>query len=1726
MAKVAKTKIQSMITALNDINIFVRDCTTEHSTKTQLMVQLEEISTMADKFEDCQAIVEEDDQTKSQEEWIEERSFFRKLLRGVKVSLLELIEKYEATSNSVTTPSYSEISRSKKNMLRLPVLKPPSFNGDWQQWTAFIDEFNTMFHNNEDVPIILKFHYLKTCVEGPAKEVIQNFKTTEENYQVAYDVLKLRYENKSAIIQSHMRSLLNTPKVMTASASELQRLHYHISSNINALTALQQPVDQWDAWLVTLMCTRLDSVTVAEWQLKQDTKELPKYKDLELFLSNRITAYEAGDIAMISCSDDANKTNVTNKPRSKKVFLTNTNNNQHNMGKTFASPRCNHCAGPHRIPNCEKFEAMSIKERQDLVEKNRLCFNCLYYGHRVDKCRFPPCSKCGKRHHEKLHTDGVSVDQQSSEPEKVVNLAKVLTSQNNFSIGSNSTNNRIILATAVVCITDIKGTPQLCRAVIDSGAEISLITAACAERLQLPLESSACPISGIGMTHSRANSIINAKLSSRINSCYCTKLQFHILSSITNKMPSQYFDVSSLEIPDSIKTQLADPHFNIPGQIDVLLGAEVSYSIFSGQRYPLSDCAILHRTTLGWVLAGKTFLSSDHVNNESPSHQPNINSALALLSTKSETLRQEEAEVERHFLRTVCRDENGRFVVRLPLRQPIDELGDSRCMAVQRLFNVEKRLAKDPYLATEYRKFMAEYLALGHMEVVPENETEVKSYYLPHHAIIKSNSLTTKVRVVFDGSAPSKSGVSLNDILSRGPATQPELFSILLRFRVHKYVLTGDVEKMYRQVSVSSSDCNLQRIVYRDSPEDPVVDYRLLTVTYGTKSASFLATKCLSQLANDTSVPSVSRAIAEDFYVDDLITGATSINECFFMYTELCRVLNAAGMPLRKWCSNSPLLLNKIPHTQDDPSYLLRLNDEDTISTLGLTWQPSIDCFRFVFKNWDPPVEMSKRLLLSDISKIFDPLGLLTPVLIKGKIFLQQLWTLKLGWDSPLSTDIVSRWKQFYHQFKELEHIRVPRVVLDIDSPIIELHGFADASQEAYGACVYIRSVAASGSITVSLAVSKSRVAPLKPTTIPRLELSGALLLAELAHNVLLELAKVNIIINSSSIMLWSDSTIVLSWINTSKPLKVFVANRVAQITDLTSPSQWMHVPTSSNPADMITRGIDVQSLTHNQLWWNGPSWLSQDRKCWPACPPLTDDVPETRQVKLVLAAVLPATTLLDQYSDFMRLIRITAWVLRFCSNSSIPSNRCDIRKLGPLTVVELSKAKTTWLLHTQRCAFQNELDKLSKNQQLSKQSQLKKLHPFIDTSGLIRVGGRLSQSNLSDSMKFPIVLPSKSRLTRLLFEYEHKRLLHIGPQGLLSHIQGTFWPIRGRIIAKSVVHNCLTCYKTNPTLQTPLMAPLPRARVTMERPFARTGVDFCGPVHIRSGIRRVQSIKGYIAVFVCFVTRAMHLELVSDLTTNAFMAALFRFMARRGQCSHIYSDNGTNFVGAEKELSSYFKVLPGKRSIQEMVSDHGIQWHFIPPAAPHFGGLWEAAVKSAKTHLIRMSGSALLNFEEMATLLCRIEAVLNNRPLTPTSNCPSDYTALTPAHFLVGGNLLLPPEPDCPEVPRNKLQRWKLVCGMAQGFWRRWSAEYLPQLQVRGKWTKPSRKIKIGDLAILKTDNLATMKWNMVRVVDIHPGVDGVVRVVSVQASNGSVTKRPVVKIALLPGSEEEEED
>jgi len=318
-----------------------------------------------------------------------------------------------------------------------------------------------------------------------------------------------------------------------------------------------------------------------------------------------------------------------------------------------------------------------------------------------------------------------------------------------------------------------------------------------------------------------------------------------------------------------------------------------------------------------------------------------------------------------------------------------------------------------------------------------------------------------------------------------------------------------------------------------------------------------------------------------------------------------------------------------------------------------------------------------------------------------------------------------------------------------------------------------------------------------------------------------------------------------------------------------------------------------------------------------------------------------------------------------------------------------------------------------------------------------------------------------------------------------------------------------------------PNHGPLPKERTIIQHPFTCTGVDFCGPINVRSGIRRVIPVKAYISVFVCFSTRAIHLELVYGLTTDAFLAALKRFIARRGHCSHIFSDNGTNFVGANKEIQSYLKSLQNNIGIQDNLTSLGIQWKFIPPSSPHFGGLFESAVET-ETQLSKITNGAILTFEELSTFLCQVEAVLNSLPMVAISDDPSDYNALTPAHFLIGGPLTQLAEPIVLAEPQSWLKRWELVRQQSQEFGRRWSHEYLPQLHKRGKWLAPQRSLQIGDLAILKEDNLIPIKWKLVRVTAVHKGPDGHVRVATIRTPNGTEFRRPIVKLVLIPTANE----
>jgi len=471
--------------------------------------------------------------------------------------------------------------------------------------------------------------------------------------------------------------------------------------------------------------------------------------------------------------------------------------------------------------------------------------------------------------------------------------------------------------------------------------------------------------------------------------------------------------------------------------------------------------------------------------------------------------------------------------------------------------------------------------------------------------------------------------------------------------------------------------------------------------------------------------------------------------------------------------------------------------------------------------------------------------------------------------------------------------------------------------------------------------------------------------------------------------------------------------------------------------------------------------------------------------------------------------------VLRFCKNLKSSS-----KESGFLKQQELEESCSRICKLVQQSAFQDDIARLQDGKPVT--SRLKRLSPFLDKSGLLRVGGRLQNATLQYEAKHPILLPKSHYVTGLIIDYYHLKYLHAGPQFLQAIISQKFWILSARSAIRHRVFKCIRCYRCNPRLSSQKMGDLPSVRVTPATVFYNTGTDYLGPFLVKpNNLRRTPPVKMYICVFICMAVKAVHLEVVSSLSAEAFIAALTRFVSRRGLCGNLYSDCGTNYVGAaseiQKTIKHLFKQEEYRLAIDKFSTEHQIQFHFLPPAAPQMGGLWERMVRSIKHHLRRVIGNQIFTHEEFCTVATRIEAILNSRPLTPTSADPNEIDCLTPGHFLTGRPLVALPEEDWKNVPSNRLSRWQLVQSVSQNFWRRWKQDYLHTLQPRSKWETPHSNLKIGELVLIHEPNAPPLSWKMGRITATSPGSDGLVRVVHLKTARGPLS-RPVTKVSPLP--------
>lgn len=852
--------------------------------------------------------------------------------------------------------------------------------------------------------------------------------------------------------------------------------------------------------------------------------------------------------------------------------------------------------------------------------------------------------------------------------------------------------------------------------------------------------------------------------------------------------------------------------------------------------------------------------------------------------------------------------------------------------------------------------------------------------------------------------------------------------------------------------------------------------------------------------------------LSTSLYVDDLFYGSFSVEEAFKLSADAVSILKDANMTMRKFDTNSTELKNLWKNSH--PLIEVNEHSDSHLKVLGLNWNNDKDTLGLDLKSLMSVLDdnkCTKRNVLHTAAKIFDPAGFISPFLIRIKCLLQELWQFGIEWDDTFSGETKDNWLTWCSEIKELQNLNIPRYYfsdINSDGDNLQLHIFSDASLKSYGAVAYIRYRTSQGNFKTSFVISKARVAPLKKLTLPRLELMGALIAARLAK-YLEKLLK-----NLERIILWSDSTIVLHWIKGSaSKWKPFVSNRVSEIQENTDPSAWRHCIGKHNPADLLTRGLSSKELITSDRWWHGPEWLPEPEHNWPKIGTCTNDSVDKNVESERKSRVLVHSTILQEqiinpnrFSDFKRLLRVTAWALRFVDTLRKRNNQ-----KGPLTSDELSNAEQFWIKIVQSDCFSPEICCIKNSKPLPKDSKLLCLNPFLDSDHILRISGRLGKTNLPSNEKHPIILPPKHKFTELLIWESHERVFHSSVTHTSVQLREKFWILKARQTIKSLLRSCVICKRFSSSPGDQMTAPLPADRVEQSAPFSIIGVDFAGPLFVKDN-----DIKQYILLITCAVTRSLHLELVGSLSTDTFLLAFRRFIARRGLPSVVYSDNARTFKRAELELKQLWTVVNESR-VKNFCASNGIKWKYIVERAAWWGGFYERMVRTVKVALRKTLGKSSLTLDHLQTVLTEIEGMVNSRPITYVASDSDEPNALTPAHFLLGKRLTSLPSVKL-HLDTNISSRKILIKAfnyrerLMRSFWSRWKNEYL--LNLRSAHSSLAKnnisEFKINDVVLVKDDHLPRNFWKLGRILELFPGRDGKVRACKVKTES-SVLKRPV---------------
>ena len=1686
-----------------------------------------------------------------------------------------------STLDTPHTPAASRGSR-----VRLPKLTLRTFNGDVTTWMTFWDSYESAVHNSDDLSDIDKFNYLRSLLERTAYEAISGLTLTSANYHEAIAILKKRFGNKQQIISKHMDVLLNVEPVTSQyNLSGLRHMYDLMESHIRSLKSLGVASESYGSLLSPVLLNKLPSelrlivsreVSDEEWSLDAILKVIEE----EIRARERTTvnptrqqqqqqhrrgsdrgphtaaALVSGAVSGPSCcycqqSHSSSNCRVVTRVEARKQILKSSGRcytclRKGHIGRDCRSrSKCTRCNGRHHISICER------DSQRESMQSSPISVPAAPTP-QPDPPRTTPT----------FQSRGTGLN-----PDATVYTATPTAS---LYVDADKT---VLLQTAQADIYDLQK-PQASmrvRVILDTGSQRSYITNRAKNALSLTLEGTQClSIVTFGAEKEGSKNCDVVRVAMKTREGPDMELVLFAVPTICEPLASQPISLCAERYDYLSQLRLADPSSNESQmEVDVLIGSDHYWELTTGEVLRGEHGGpVAINTKLGWVLSGPApdmtphptsvklisthtitthtlRVDSQHYNTEKLDDR-----LRAFWELESLGIHNPDKSVYEEFGENVCFKE-GRYEVSLPWKEVHDPLPDNYQLSSRRLQGLLRRLRQDPAILKEYDSIIQDQIRKGIVEVVADVDPPgaERVHYLPHHVVIRRDKETTKLRIVYDASARSN-GPSLNDCLYTGPKFDQKILDILLRFRSHKVALTADIEKAFLMISMAGEDRDVLRFLWvndisLERPETVVL--RFARVVFGVSSSPFLLNatlKChMEKFAS--SHPELVRQLLQSIYVDDIVFGANSEDHAYDLYKESKDILRRGGFNLRKFATNSPGLQEKIDRTEKMPrAGALNSSEKDldetyaksTLGTeqstysgehkiLGVRWDALSDQLIFNLEDvaqMAKDLEPTKRHVVSVVGKFYDPLGFLSPVIVRFKILFQKLCESKVDWDQPLSGRLLEKWRCLIADLCESQPITVPRsyqagVQREITS--YRLCGFCDASVSAYAAVVYLVLKTDMGHV-VKFVTSKSRVAPVQTQTIPRLELLSALLLARLMACVTQGLESELPLTQPTC---YTDSKVALFWIQGSaKEWKPFVQNRVNEIRRLLPAHHWKHCPGKDNPADVPSRGLTPLELSINMLWRNAPDWLGADE---PHAGIQEIPMPEECMAEMKARVRDSMHSLLvtkeptgigqilkcEDFSTLKRLLSVTAQLLKF---ARALKRRINPRSASYTDGEEIANAELLWIVESQRV-----LEKDRNFEYWKKQFDL-----FLDQDGVWRCRGRIQNADVPFATKHPTMLHRDHQLTKLIVRSAHERVLHNGVKETLTELRSRFWLVKGRSFVKLIVRQCTTCRRfEGKSYRAPPPPPLPTFRVKEEPPFTYTGVDFTGPLYTKDSEARKS--KCWICLYTCCVVRAVHLDLVPDLSTPAFLRSLKRFAARRGLPRKIVSDNGKTFKAAAKIIQSVVR----NKEVQKYMAGIGVEWVFNLPKAPWWGGVFERMVRSTKRCLKKIIGQAKLSYDELLTAITEVEMVINSRPLSYVSvdDCEEP---LTPSHLLVGRRLMNLPDhistgsqvDDDIEVDTNLLnRRARHLNKTLSNFWSRWRNEYLLELREGHRHNKGDTQAipaSIGDIVVVHGEKQPRGFWRLGKVEDLVTGRDGHVRGAKIRvASKGrgpTVLYRPIQRL------------